>query len=167
MNPDCPGNARFDRTREITSNPCALNARTFGSIVKVSTKRNISAEATAHRRCEAETAPAAEGPTDGSAAAAGHRHGRHHRDSEIQRRTKSKFEQVERRSCRPNPKRLGDQNRERLLTPNDAADVLRLSVSWLAKARMRGDGPPFLKVGEARRPRYAESALLKWMTSRT
>jgi predicted DNA-binding transcriptional regulator AlpA len=58
-----------------------------------------------------------------------------------------------------------DQNRERLLTPRDAADVLRLSPSWLAKARMRGDGPPFLKVG--RSVRYAEGALPKWMTSRT
>jgi predicted DNA-binding transcriptional regulator AlpA len=58
-----------------------------------------------------------------------------------------------------------DQNRERLLTPRDAADVLRLSPSWLAKARMRGDGPPFLKVG--RSVLYAEGALLKWMTSRT
>ena len=32
---------------------------------------------------------------------------------------------------------------ERLLTARDAANLLRLSASWLAKARMRGDGPPF------------------------
>jgi len=57
-----------------------------------------------------------------------------------------------------------DQNRERLLTPRDAADVLRLSPSWLAKARMRGDGPPFLKVG--RSVRYGEGALLQWTKSR-
>ena len=58
-----------------------------------------------------------------------------------------------------------DQNRERLLTAEDAADRLRLSASWLAKARMRGDGPPFLKLG--RSVRYGESALAKWTWSRT
>lgn len=55
--------------------------------------------------------------------------------------------------------------RERLLTVKDAADRLRLSPSWLAKARMRGDGPPFLKLG--RSVRYGESALAKWARSRT
>jgi hypothetical protein len=42
--------------------------------------------------------------------------------------------------------------------------LLRVSVSWLAKARMRGDGPPFIKVG--RSVRYAELALQHWMRSR-
>ena len=32
---------------------------------------------------------------------------------------------------------------ERLLTPKEAANLLRLSTSWLAKARMRGDGPAY------------------------
>jgi hypothetical protein len=36
---------------------------------------------------------------------------------------------------------------ERLLTPKEAANSLRLSTSWLAKARMRGDGPPYTKLG--------------------
>ena len=36
---------------------------------------------------------------------------------------------------------------DRLITPNEAAHRLRVSHSWLAKARMRGDGPPFLKDG--------------------
>ena len=53
---------------------------------------------------------------------------------------------------------------ERLLTEKDAADLLRLSRSWLAKARMRGDGPPFLKLGRC--IRYGEGALLQWMKSR-
>ena len=53
---------------------------------------------------------------------------------------------------------------ERLLTAKDAADVLRLSPSWLAKARMRGEGPPFLKIG--RSVRYGEGALLQWTKSR-
>ena len=50
---------------------------------------------------------------------------------------------------------------ERWLTPMEAADFLRVSVSWLAKARMRGDGPPYVKLG--RSIRYSETALLLWM----
>ena len=53
---------------------------------------------------------------------------------------------------------------ERLLTPRDAANLLRLSLSWLAKARMRGDGPPYVKLGRA--IRYSEGALMQWMKSR-
>ena len=44
-----------------------------------------------------------------------------------------------------------------LLTASDAATFLRLSPSWLAKARMRGDGPPYVKIG--RSVRYDEGAL--------
>jgi predicted DNA-binding transcriptional regulator AlpA len=54
--------------------------------------------------------------------------------------------------------------RDRLLTEKDAADILRLSSSFLAKARMNGNGPPYLKLG--RSVRYQESALLKWMKCR-
>ena len=57
------------------------------------------------------------------------------------------------------PKRPGASDTEK-----DAADLLRLSRSWLAKARMRGDGPPFLKLGRC--IRYGEGALLQWMKSR-
>ena len=39
---------------------------------------------------------------------------------------------------------------DRLLTPKEAADFLRVSLSWLAKARMRGDGPPYAKFGRCR-----------------
>jgi predicted DNA-binding transcriptional regulator AlpA len=53
---------------------------------------------------------------------------------------------------------------ERLLTARDAANLLRLSQSWLAKARMRGDGPPYGKYG--RSVRYGEGALVQWMKSR-
>ena len=42
---------------------------------------------------------------------------------------------------------------DRLLTPKEAADFLRVSESWLAKARMRGDGPPYVKY----RPRHSLS----------
>jgi predicted DNA-binding transcriptional regulator AlpA len=54
---------------------------------------------------------------------------------------------------------------ERLLTPNDAADFLRLSSSWLAKARMRGDGPAFVKIG--RSVRYAEGSLREYLEGQT
>jgi predicted DNA-binding transcriptional regulator AlpA len=50
---------------------------------------------------------------------------------------------------------------DRLLTTKDAADLLRLSVSWLAKARMRGDGPPYVKLGGS--IRYLQSTLFRWM----
>ena len=53
---------------------------------------------------------------------------------------------------------------ERLLTPKEAASCLRVSMSWLAKARMRGDGPAYIKIG--RSIRYSEAALLQWMKSR-
>jgi excisionase family DNA binding protein len=58
-----------------------------------------------------------------------------------------------------------DLDDDRLLTPKEAANFLRVSESWLAKARMRGDGPPFVKIG--RSIRYRQSDLLRWMRSRT
>jgi predicted DNA-binding transcriptional regulator AlpA len=54
---------------------------------------------------------------------------------------------------------------ECLRTPKEAANFLRVSESWLAKARMQGNGPPFVKIG--RSIRYRESDLLRWMRSRT
>jgi predicted DNA-binding transcriptional regulator AlpA len=52
-----------------------------------------------------------------------------------------------------------------LLTPKEAAKLLKVSLSWLAKARMRGEGPPYVKVG--RSIRYVEGTLVQWMKSRT
>jgi hypothetical protein len=51
-----------------------------------------------------------------------------------------------------------------LLTPKEAATRLKVSVSWLAKARMRGDGPPYILI--CRSIRYREADLLQWMKSR-
>jgi predicted DNA-binding transcriptional regulator AlpA len=48
-----------------------------------------------------------------------------------------------------------------LLTPKQAARHLNLSVSWLAKRRLAGDGPPYIKLGGA--IRYAEASLQQWM----
>ena len=63
-----------------------------------------------------------------------------------------------------NERRPSGTDPERLLTARDAADFLHISISWLAKSRMKGDGPPFVKVG--RSVRYGEGALLRWMKSR-
>ena len=51
-----------------------------------------------------------------------------------------------------------------LLTAKEAAKVLKVSLSWLAKARMRGDGPPYIRIG--RSIRYTEAAVVQWMKSR-
>lgn len=48
-----------------------------------------------------------------------------------------------------------------LQSPKETAARLKVSTSWLAKARMRGDGPSFIKVG--RSIRYSEAALIQWM----
>jgi predicted DNA-binding transcriptional regulator AlpA len=53
---------------------------------------------------------------------------------------------------------------ERLLTPKETADLLRVSESWLAKRRMRGDGPPFIKKG--RSVGYLPSGVVRWLKSR-
>jgi excisionase family DNA binding protein len=50
-----------------------------------------------------------------------------------------------------------------LLTPKEAAELLKVSRSWLAKARMRGDGPPFIRIG--RSIRYRLEAFIQWMQS--
>ena len=51
-------------------------------------------------------------------------------------------------------------NDDPLLTPNDAARLLALSRSWLAKLRMTGDGPAYVKLG--RQVRYRLSDLQAW-----
>jgi predicted DNA-binding transcriptional regulator AlpA len=62
-------------------------------------------------------------------------------------------------------KSLEDFNgRDRLLTTKETAQRLGVSPSWLAKARMRGDGPPYVKLG--RSVRYDEGVLAQWMKSR-
>src|SRR4030042_2035109 len=48
-----------------------------------------------------------------------------------------------------------------LLTPKEAAGFLRLSESFLAKARMRGDGPRYRKL--SRSVRYSRADLMLWL----
>ena len=59
---------------------------------------------------------------------------------------------------------LTDPN-QRVLTPKEAAIFVRLSESWLAKARMSGNGPPYVKLGRA--VRYRETDLVGWLKSRS
>jgi excisionase family DNA binding protein len=51
-----------------------------------------------------------------------------------------------------------------LLTPVEAAKFLNISKSWLDKARMRGEGPAYIRIG--RSVRYAKGTLIEWMKSR-
>lgn len=53
---------------------------------------------------------------------------------------------------------------ERGLSPEEMAAFLNVSESWLAKARMRGDGPPYAKIG--RMVRYFLSQASPWLKSR-
>jgi predicted DNA-binding transcriptional regulator AlpA len=48
---------------------------------------------------------------------------------------------------------------EEMLTAAEAARILKVSESWLAKARMRGEGPPFIRLG--RSVRYVR--LRQWL----
>lgn len=61
------------------------------------------------------------------------------------------------------PTRGGPEGPESQLTPGEAAQRLRLSTSWLAKARMRGDGPPYYKFGRA--VRYSATGISNWLKS--
>ena len=52
-----------------------------------------------------------------------------------------------------------------LLRPKEAAQKLKRSVSFLAKKRMTGDGPPYIKAG--RGVLYPEPGLVQWLKSQT
>jgi len=52
-----------------------------------------------------------------------------------------------------------------LLTPPEAAARLKVSVSFLAKGRVRGEGPRYRKIGRA--VRYSEADLHAFLLSRT
>jgi hypothetical protein len=54
-------------------------------------------------------------------------------------------------------------SREPLLRPEEAGEYLRLTPGWLAKLRMNGDGPKFIKLG--RKVRYERAALDDWIAA--
>jgi predicted DNA-binding transcriptional regulator AlpA len=51
-----------------------------------------------------------------------------------------------------------------LLHPVEVAKLLGVSPSWLAKSRLSGTGPRFIKIGRA--ARYARSAVREFILSR-
>jgi predicted DNA-binding transcriptional regulator AlpA len=51
-----------------------------------------------------------------------------------------------------------------LLHPAQVAKLLGVSLSWLAKSRMNGTGPSFVKIGRA--VRYAMSAVQGYVKTR-
>ena len=48
-----------------------------------------------------------------------------------------------------------------LLSENELATLLQVSVSWCQRARHRGDGPPFIKI--KRTVRYRNSVVNEWL----
>ena len=62
-------------------------------------------------------------------------------------------------------KRSNFQRHGRLFTPPETAKSLGISQSWLAKARLRGDGPRYIKIGRA--VRYSEPAIREYLRART
>ena len=55
---------------------------------------------------------------------------------------------------------------DRLLTPAETAERLRLHVTTLAGQRQRGDGPPYVRLGR-KCVRYREADIEAWLESRT
>jgi predicted DNA-binding transcriptional regulator AlpA len=53
---------------------------------------------------------------------------------------------------------------DRLLTTHDVAADSGLSTSFFEKARLTGDGPPFIQIGRA--IRYRRSEYLRWRDAR-
>jgi hypothetical protein len=53
---------------------------------------------------------------------------------------------------------------EKVHTPKETAVLLKVSESFLAKKRVTGEGPKFVKVG--RIVRYPESAINDYLTAR-
>jgi hypothetical protein len=54
---------------------------------------------------------------------------------------------------------------EPLLHPKHAAEILNVSTSWLAKARLSGDGPRYTKIGRA--VRYTEASLRDFIKAKS
>jgi hypothetical protein len=53
-----------------------------------------------------------------------------------------------------------------LMTPEEVADQLRMSVEALKQMRRRGEGPPFIQV-TPRKVLYDEVAVQRWLLEHT
>jgi Helix-turn-helix domain len=60
---------------------------------------------------------------------------------------------------------VGENKKHDLLTSKEAAAELKVSESFLAKARMQGTGPAFIQIGRA--VRYSRSALETYKSLQT
>ena len=58
-------------------------------------------------------------------------------------------------------------NIDTLLTTPEVAERLRVSTSFLAKARVRGQGPRFIKLGRACRYRLSDLEMYERSCART
>jgi predicted DNA-binding transcriptional regulator AlpA len=47
------------------------------------------------------------------------------------------------------PSSPGNRMADEMLTEDEVAAILKVSRSWLAKRRMRRQGPPFIKLGRS------------------
>ena len=56
------------------------------------------------------------------------------------------------------------QVQDQLMTVRESAGYLRMSESFLNKARLNGAGPPFVRIG--RKVLYRRSAVDAWLTER-
>jgi hypothetical protein len=63
------------------------------------------------------------------------------------------------------PMNNNNNKHDLLLTSKEAANELKVSESFLAKARMRGTGPAFIQLGRA--IRYSRSSLETYKTLQT
>jgi predicted DNA-binding transcriptional regulator AlpA len=52
----------------------------------------------------------------------------------------------------------------KLLREQEAAQISSLSVAFFRNRRLRGDGPPYVRVGRA--VRYEQAALEAWLRSK-
>jgi excisionase family DNA binding protein len=62
------------------------------------------------------------------------------------------------------PAHTGDLKMQPLLTQDEAAELLRLSVRTVERLRVSGRGPKFLKAGKS--VRYRECDLVAWVEAR-
>jgi excisionase family DNA binding protein len=55
---------------------------------------------------------------------------------------------------------------ERLLTPEEAAEYLNVSLTWLQQKREAGNGPRYIRIGH-RTVRYRKCWLSAWVRARS
>jgi hypothetical protein len=53
---------------------------------------------------------------------------------------------------------------DKLYPPKTTAEILNMSTSWLAKSRLRGDGPRYIKIG--RSVKYEGRDLIEYRKSK-